>query len=50
MKEALPARRAVAETHTFGLKLPASRLKDKAVYQRKDVKLSGGKAVPRNGD
>ena len=37
-------------THTFGLKLPAARLKDKAVYQRKDVKLSGGKAVPRNGD
>jgi DNA modification methylase len=37
-------------THTFGLKLPAKRLKDKAVYQRKDVKLIGGKAVPRNGD
>jgi hypothetical protein len=37
-------------THTFGLKLPAARLKGKAVYQRKDVKLSGGKAVPRNGD
>ncbi len=37
-------------THTFGLKLPAARLKDKAVYQRKDVRLSGGKAVPINGD
>ncbi len=37
-------------THTFGLKLPAARLKGKAVYQRKDVKLSGGKAVPKNGD
>lgn len=37
-------------THTFGLKFPAARLKDKAVYQRKDVKLIGGKAVPRNGD
>ena len=37
-------------THTFGLKFPAARLKDKAVYQRKDVKLTGGKAVPRNGD
>jgi hypothetical protein len=37
-------------THTFGLKLPAARLKDKAVYRRRDVKLTGGKAVPRNGD
>ena len=37
-------------THTFGLKLPASRLKDKAIYQRRDVRLIGGKAVPKNGD
>ncbi|MGH9907791.1 MAG: hypothetical protein ACRD8U_19660 [Pyrinomonadaceae bacterium] len=37
-------------THTFGLKFPAARLRDKAVYQRKDVKLVGGKAVPGNGD
>jgi hypothetical protein len=37
-------------THTFGLRNPASKLKDKAIYQRKDVKLIGGKAVPGNGD
>lgn len=36
-------------THTFGLKLPAKKLKGKAVYQRSDVAVSGGKAVPRNG-
>ncbi len=35
-------------THTFGLRNPATKLKGKAVYQRSDVKLSGGKAVPRN--
>ncbi len=37
-------------THTFGLKNPASKLKGRAVYQRKDVRLLGGKAVPINGD
>lgn len=37
-------------THTFGLKLPAKKLKGKAVYQRRDVALSGGKAVALNGD
>jgi hypothetical protein len=37
-------------THTFGIKNPASQLKGKAVYQRSDVKLVGGKAVPANGD
>jgi hypothetical protein len=37
-------------THTFGIKNPAAKLKDRAVYQRSDVKLSGGKAVPANGD
>jgi hypothetical protein len=37
-------------THTFGLSHPAEKLKDKAVYERADVKVSGGKAVPRNGD
>jgi hypothetical protein len=37
-------------THTFGLKNPAQKLKSKAVYQRKDVRLLGGKAVPANGD
>jgi len=37
-------------THTFGLRNAASKLRDKAVYLRKDVKLIGGKAVPANGD
>ena len=37
-------------THTFGLRNAARKLKDKAVYQRKDVKLIGGKAVPKDGD
>lgn len=36
-------------THTFGIKNPAQKLKDKAVYRRSDVRVSGGKAVPRNG-
>ena len=36
-------------THTFGLRNPASKLKDKAVYRRSDVKVSGGKAISRNG-
>ena len=37
-------------THTFGLRNPAQKLKDKAVYQRRDVEISGGKAVPKNGE
>jgi hypothetical protein len=37
-------------THTFGIKNPAGKLSGKAVYQRSDVKLVGGKAVPANGD
>jgi hypothetical protein len=37
-------------THTFGLRNAARKLKDKAVYQRKDVKVVGGKAVVKNGD
>ena len=37
-------------THTFGLQNPAAKLSGKAFYQRSDVVLSGGKAVPRNGD
>ena len=37
-------------THTFGLTHPAKKLKGKAVYQRADVKITGGKAVPRNGE
>jgi hypothetical protein len=36
-------------THTFGLKYPATKLKDKAVYMRSDIKLSGGKPTPING-
>jgi hypothetical protein len=37
-------------THTFGLKNPATKLAGKAVYERSDVRISRGKAVPRNGD
>lgn len=37
-------------THTFGLKDAARKLKGHAVYQRKDVKVAGGKAVPVNGN
>jgi hypothetical protein len=42
--------RGGGRTHTFGLSHPAEKLKGKAVYDRADVKVSGGKAVPRNGD
>jgi hypothetical protein len=37
-------------THTFGLKNPASKLKDKAVFRRDGIKLSGGKPTPTNGN
>ena len=37
-------------THTFGLRRAATKLKNTAVYQRKDVGIIGGKAVPANGD
>ncbi len=37
-------------THTFGLRCAATKPKDAAVYQRKDVRIIGGKAVPANGD
>lgn len=37
-------------THTFGLRNPATKLKGKAVYQRADVAIVGGKAVPLNGE
>ncbi|MGB8648948.1 MAG: hypothetical protein WCF84_27175 [Anaerolineae bacterium] len=33
-------------THTFGVREVASKLKGKAVYQRKDVRIVGNKAVP----
>lgn len=36
-------------THTFGIQNPATKLKGKAVYARSDVRVSGGKAIPRNG-
>jgi len=36
-------------THTFGVKQPATRLRDKAVYERSDVILRAGKPVPCNG-
>ena len=36
-------------THTFGLKFPAKKLKEHAVYLRSDIKLSGGKPTPTNG-
>ena len=37
-------------THTFGVKNPAAKLRDKAVYRRKDVIVRDGKPIPRNGD
>jgi hypothetical protein len=37
-------------THTFGLKSPAAKLKNAAVYSRSDVVVRDSKAVPRNGD
>jgi len=37
-------------THTFGVKNAAAKLRDKAVYQRKDVVIRDGKPIPRNGD
>jgi hypothetical protein len=37
-------------TETFGLRRPAEKLEGKAVYRRRDVTLSGGKAVPVNGN
>lgn len=36
-------------THTFGLKNAAKKLVGKAVYQRSDVRILGGKAIPTNG-
>ena len=37
-------------THTFGLRNAAKKLRDAAIYQRRDVRIIGGKAVPVNGD
>ncbi len=36
-------------THTFGIRNPASKLRDKAVYSRNDVVIRGGKAIHKNG-
>jgi hypothetical protein len=36
-------------THTFGVKKPATKLRGKAVYRRKDVIVRDGKPVPING-
>jgi hypothetical protein len=36
-------------THTFGLKSARAKLNGKAVYQRADTILSGGKPILRNG-
>ncbi len=35
-------------THTFGLRSAAEKLRDKAVYSRRDIRLAGGKPVPLN--
>ncbi len=37
-------------THTFGVKNPAKKLRECAVYQRKDVVIRDGKPIPRNGN
>ena len=37
-------------THTFGLKLPATRLRGCAVYRRSDIAIKGGKPIPVNGE
>lgn len=36
-------------THTFSVKYPASKLKDCAVYSRKDIQIRDGKPIPVNG-
>ncbi|MBI4184819.1 MAG: hypothetical protein HY521_12575 [Proteobacteria bacterium] len=36
-------------THTFGVKNAAAKLRGKAVYERKDVRIKDGKPVPVNG-
>ena len=36
-------------THTFGIKNPAKKLQGKAIYQRNDIRLAGGKPTPANG-
>jgi len=36
-------------THTFGVKNAATKLRDKAVYRRRDVIIRDGKPIPLNG-
>src|SRR3989441_11951779 len=42
--------KSLRDFSTFGLRNAAKKLKDAAVYQRRDVRIIGGKAVPANGD
>jgi len=37
-------------THTFSVKYPASKLKDCAIYSRKDIQIRDGKPIPLNGN
>ena len=37
-------------THTFGVRRPATKLRDCAAYKYPGVRLKGGKPVPVNGD
>ena len=37
-------------TETFGVKCPATRLRNAAVYRREDIVIRGGKPVPINGE
>jgi DNA modification methylase len=48
-KQAIPRLAAFEPKEVFGIKNPAQKLRNKAVYARTDVKVSDGKAVPRNG-
>ncbi len=41
--------RVGGRTHTFGVKNAAKKLTGKAVYQRQDIIVRGGKPIPRNG-
>ena len=41
--------RGGGRTHTFGVRNAARKLSGKAVYQRRDVVIRGGKPIPRNG-
>ena len=37
-------------THTFGVRRPAEKLRDRAVYRYPNIRLRAGKPVPINGD